>query len=102
STPIIKTYGGPNQLDITTDYLIEQSGPEVDDQVQAKLFEGLKNFLPANATAEEFDTKYKQGSKKVVPTISDDLKQGAKWATFWSLLAIFLYILIRFRDWRYS
>jgi len=102
STPIIKTYGGANQLDITTDYLIEQSGPEVDDQVQAKLFEGLKNFLPANATAEEFDTKYKQGSKKVVPTISDDLKQGAKWATFWSLLAIFLYILIRFRDWRYS
>lgn len=102
STPIIKTYGGANQLDITTDYLIEQSGPEVDDQVQAKLFEGLKNFLPANATAEEFDTKYKQGSKKVVPTISDDLKQGAKWATFWSLLGIFLYILIRFRDWRYS
>ncbi len=102
STPIIKTYGGANQLDITTDYLIEQSGPEVDDKVQAKLFEGLKNFLPANATAEEFDTKYKQGSKKVVPTISDDLKQGAKWATFWSLLGIFLYILIRFRDWRYS
>ncbi|WP_290793152.1 protein translocase subunit SecDF [Flavihumibacter sp. UBA7668] len=102
STPIIKTYGGANQLDIVTDYLIEQSGPEIDDQVQAKLFEGLKNFLPANTTAEEFDTKYKQGSKKVVPTISDDLKQGAKWATFWSLLAIFLYILIRFRDWRYS
>jgi SecD/SecF fusion protein len=102
STPIIKTYGGANQLDIVTDYLIEQSGPEIDDQVQAKLFEGLKNFLPANTTAEEFDTKYKQGSKKVVPTISDDLKNGAKWATFWSLLAIFLYILIRFRDWRYS
>lgn len=102
STPIIKTYGGANQLDITTDYLIEQAGPEVDDQVQAKLFEGLKNFLPANTTAEVFDTKYKQGSKKVVPTISDDLKQGAKWATFWSLLGIFLYILIRFRDWRYS
>lgn len=102
STPIIKTYGGANQLDITTDYLIEQAGPEVDDQVQAKLFEGLKNYLPANTTAEVFDTKYKQGSKKVVPTISDDLKQGAKWATFWSLLGIFLYILIRFRDWRYS
>lgn len=100
--PIIKTYGGANQLDIVTDYLIEQSGPEVDEQVQAKIFEGLKNFLPANTTAEEFDTKYKQGSKKVVPTISDDLKTGALWATFWSLLGIFLYIFIRFRDWRYS
>ena len=36
------------------------------------------------------------------PTISDDLKSGAKWATFWSLLIISLYIFIRFRDWRYS
>ncbi len=100
--PIVKTYGGANQLDIVTDYLIEQSGPEVDDQVQAKIFEGLKNHLPANTTAEEFDTKYKQGSKKVAATISDDLKTGAVWATFWSLLGIFLYIFLRFRDWRYS
>src|SRR5207253_8113948 len=43
-----------------------------------------------------------QGSKRVDPTISDDLKTGAKWATFWSLLIISLYIFIRFRDWRYS
>jgi SecD/SecF fusion protein len=37
-----------------------------------------------------------------LPTISDDLKRGAKWATFWSLLIIALYIFMRFRDWRYS
>ncbi len=36
------------------------------------------------------------------PTISDDLKKGAQWATFWSLLIIATYIFIRFRDWRYS
>lgn len=102
SYPVIKTYGGPSQLDITTDYLVEQASPEADAKVQATLFEGLKPFLPANATAEEFNTKYKQASKRVDPTISDDLKAGAKWATFWSLLAITLYIFIRFRDWRYS
>ena len=100
--PVIKTYGGPTQLDITTDYLVEKASPEADAEVQAKLFEGLKPFLPANTTAAEFDTRYKQASKRVDPTISDDLKSGAKWATFWSLLAITLYILIRFRDWRYS
>ncbi len=100
--PVIKTYGGPTQLDITTDYLVEQASPEADAKVQATLFEGLKTFLPANTTAEEFNTKYKQASKRVDPTISDDLKAGAKWATFWSLLAITLYIFIRFRDWRYS
>ena len=36
------------------------------------------------------------------PTISDVLKNDAKWATFWSLVIIALYIFIRFRDWRYS
>ena len=100
--PIIKTYGGANQLDITTDYLIERPGVETDIEVQAKLFDGLKAFLPEGTTAQDFDAKYLQGSKRVDATISDDLKTGAKWATFWSLLAISLYIFVRFRDWRYS
>jgi SecD/SecF fusion protein len=38
----------------------------------------------------------------VLPTISDDLKRGAIYATIFSLIAIFLYILIRFRKWQYS
>ena len=40
--------------------------------------------------------------KKVLPTISDDLQRGAIKATIFALIAIFLYIFIRFRDWRYS
>ncbi|ULQ57968.1 protein translocase subunit SecDF [Flavihumibacter rivuli] len=100
--PIVKTYGGTNQLDITTDYLIERTNVETDAEVKNKLFEGLKPFLPAGLTADEFDGKYLQGSKRVDATISDDLKSGAKWATFWSLLVIALYIFIRFRDWRFS
>jgi SecD/SecF fusion protein len=102
SNPIIKTYGDNSHLDITTDYLVKQTGTEADAQVKQKLFEGLKTFLPANITAAEFDKDHLQGSKKVSPTISDDLKSGAKWATFWSLLIIAIYIFIRFRDWRYS
>ena len=75
----------------------------VDSSVLNTLYSGLKPFLPANLTAEEFaTTKYKEGSKKVDPTISDDLKSGARWATFWSVLIIAIYIFIRFRDWRYS
>lgn len=100
--PVVKTYGGNNQVDILTDYLIEKPGEEIDAQVKAKLIEGLKPFLPAGTTPLEFDKKYFGGSKKVDPTISDDLRAGAKWATLWSLLAIALYIFIRFRDWRYS
>ena len=102
-TPLIKTYGNENTLDITTDYRIEEQGPAVDSAVRNKLFEGLKPFLPANLSPQEFaTTEWIEATKKVDPTISDDLKKGAQWATFWSLLIIAIYIFIRFRDWRYS
>ncbi|MBS1632474.1 MAG: protein translocase subunit SecF, partial [Bacteroidetes bacterium] len=42
------------------------------------------------------------GSKTVLPTISEDLKRGAVKATIFAIIIIFLYIFIRFRDWKYS
>jgi SecD/SecF fusion protein len=101
-TPVIKTYGGPDKLNITTDYRINEAGIAVDSAVQSTLYTGLKPFLPANTTLDEFNKRFVEGSNKVSPTISDDLKKGAQWATFWSLLIIAIYIFIRFRDWRYS
>ncbi|MFT3824470.1 MAG: protein translocase subunit SecDF [Chitinophagaceae bacterium] len=101
---LIKTYGTPERLDITTDYKIDETGLAADSAVKNTLFTGLKPFLPETATLEEFTmtNKYVESTKKVDPTISDDLKKGAQWATFWSVLIIALYIFIRFRDWRYS
>ena len=101
-SPIIKTIGANNQLDITTAYLIEDNSSGVDAAVQSKLYEGLRNHFPAGTTYEQFSTNNILGSTTVLPTISDDLKSGAKWATFWSILIISIYIFIRFRDWRYS
>ncbi|MBL7738269.1 MAG: protein translocase subunit SecDF [Chitinophagaceae bacterium] len=100
--PVIKTVGDKATLDITTAYLIRDTRPDADSLVEVQLYTGLKNHLPANLTFEQFDTRYKQGSKKVLPTISDDLKKGAIKATLFALVVIFLYIFIRFRDWRYS
>ena len=40
--------------------------------------------------------------QNLLPTISDDLKAGAIKATIFAILVIFIYIFIRFRDWRYS
>jgi SecD/SecF fusion protein len=101
-SPVIKTIGASNQLDITTAYMIEDTRPGADSLVEQKLMAGLSKHLPANLSFQEFDSKYKLGSTTVLPTISDDLVNGAKWATFWSLLLISVYIFIRFRDWRYS
>jgi len=102
--PEVKTYGSNQQLEITTDYLVEQTGQASDSIVAARLFDGLKTFLPAGTTAQEFvaTNKYIQQSKKVLPSISDDLKSGSIKATVFALIIIFLYIFIRFRDWRYS
>ena len=99
--PTIKTVGLNNQLDITTSYLINDPRPVVDSLVEVQLYNGLKNHLNG-ASYQQFDTQNKLGSKKVLPTISDDLKRGARNATIISLLIIALYIFIRFRDWRYS
>jgi SecD/SecF fusion protein len=100
--PVVKTIGSNRQLNITTSYMIEETSHNVDSLVELKLFNGLKNQLPPGLPFKEFQTRYKQSSQTVLPTISDDLKAGAKTATIVSILAICLYIFIRFRDWRYS
>jgi SecD/SecF fusion protein len=100
--PIIKTVDTKNQINITTSYKIKDQGNNVDQEVESLLFKGLSKQLPAGTTYKEFDEKYKQQQQKVLPSISDDLKAGATKATLFALIAICLYIFIRFRDWRYS
>ncbi|HKB42971.1 MAG TPA: protein translocase subunit SecF, partial [Chitinophagaceae bacterium] len=98
----IKTIGDNATLDITTAYLIKDTRKEADSLVESKLFAGLKNELPADITYQQFDSEHKLQSKTVLPTISDDLKRGAIKAITFAIIIIFLYIFIRFRDWRYS
>ncbi len=102
--PEVKTYGSNQQFEITTDYLVNREGSGADSIVANKMFAGLQSFLPAGTTAQEFTqtTKFIQQSKKVGASISDDLKAGAVKATVFALIFIFVYIFIRFRDWRYS
>jgi len=103
TTPEIKTYGGAEQLEITTDYMVKETGPVADSVVLAATYGGLTPFLPQGVSYTEFKTaKYLQGNVKVEPSISEELKAGAIKATIFALVVIFLYILIRFRDWRYS
>ena len=101
-SPIIKTVDSKNQINITTSYKIKEQGNNIDAEVEALLFKGLEKQLPAGTSLKEFDSQYKQSSQTVLPTISDDLKAGATKATIFALIAICLYIFIRFRDWRYS
>ncbi len=103
-----KTFGSDNQLKITTNYKVDVEGTEVDDEIQLKMFDALKSVLPSNLTYDDFvngaDDKSVgiMGSYKVGPTIADDIKKNSFLAIFGSLAVVFLYILLRFRDWQYS
>ena len=103
-----KTFGSDNQLKITTNYKVDVEGTQVDDEIQLKMFEALSSVLPSTLTYDDFvngsDDKSVgiMGSSKVGPTIADDIKKNSFLAIFGSLAVVFLYILLRFRDWQYS
>ena len=103
----IKTFGNDQQLKITTDYKIGDESLKADQEIDQKLYQGLKNQLPANLTFEEFKSAAENpigivSSTKVGPTVADDIKMGGALAVLGSLLGIFAYILLRFRRWQFS
>jgi SecD/SecF fusion protein len=53
-------------------------------------------------TKEEFLSKYRVSSETVGPTIASDIKRRAIWAVGLSLIIIFLYIFMRFKNWQYG
>ncbi|MGE0077450.1 MAG: protein translocase subunit SecDF [Bacteroidales bacterium] len=100
--PEVKTIGGANQVKITTKYKIASDDPNVDNEVDSLIYTGSKPFMASDVTFSNFQENYKQSSIKVGPTIAHDIKRDAYIAVIFALLAIFLYILIRFRHWSYS
>jgi SecD/SecF fusion protein len=102
--PEVKTFGGNNQIRITTTYKIEDDSEEVDNEVEELLMQGLKNanVLDDNVTLDEFTTDYQLSSQKVGPTISDDIRKDSVIAISFALIIIFLYILVRFTNWQYG
>ena len=98
--PVIKTVGDNRHLNITTSYMIGIEN--ADSAVQTRLYNGLKSQLPASLTYDQFLKNNIQSSQVVQPIISKDLEAGAIKAVIFAILAIIIYIFLRFRDWRYS
>ncbi len=102
NAPEVKTFGSNNQIRITTDYRIAELTDAVDNEVEAKLYNGMKPYLGPDVTLEKFLSDYRMSSQKVGPTISDDIKKDAILSVFFSLVIIFLYIAVRFRNWQFG
>ncbi len=103
----VKQFGGASQMKVTTKYKIDDNSSEVDAEVEAKLYNALKDFFVADMTLEEFTSTQDNpngiiSSDKVGPTIANDIKRDAIIAVILSLLAIFLYIAARFRYWTWG
>jgi len=103
SAPEVKTFGADNQVRIVTKYKIDDLSSNVDNEVDHALYEGLqKGGFLGNLSFQEFIDNDVMSSQKVGPTISDDIQKDAVIAVFFALVIIFLYILIRFSNWKYG
>ncbi len=100
--PEVKTSGA--DIKISTDYKIDDNSENVDNEVEALLMKGLQDadLIDKSVTLEQFTDDYQQSSQKVGPTISNDIRRDAALAIAFSLIIIFLYILVRFRNWQYG
>ena len=95
---------------VTTNYRIEEDSPTIDAEIEEFLYDALKegNLLGEGTTLEIFiDRDNRTGgsiisSQKVGPSIADDIKTSAVWSVVLALIAIGLYILVRFRNIAYS
>ena len=91
-----------SRVRISTNFKIEDQGQDVDGEIETRLYNGLKSYLKPGTTQEQFANEYILSSQKVGPTVADDIKASAVVAITLSLLAIALYILLRFRNIAFS
>jgi len=102
----VKTFGADNILKITTSYLINDDSDDADVTVKNQLISGLENVT--NLSFIEDDTMLDKenftisSSSKVGATIADDIQNSSLSSGILALIAIFVYILIRFRKWQFS
>jgi SecD/SecF fusion protein len=114
------TMGDANQIRISTNYVTEH-GEAAENKIESMLYNGLKDYLNSDVTLEMFIKRYVKNngvyelanlekgenfgiqlSQSVGPTIASDMITRSAWAVLLSLLVMFVYILIRFKNYGYS
>ena len=95
---------------ISTNYRIEDDAQDIDAEIEMFLYEAFKgaNLVSSDLTYDTFiDRDNHEGgsiisSQKVGPSMASDILHGAIWSVILAWAAIFIYILIRFRNVAYS
>ncbi len=106
--PEVKTFGPANQVKIATKYMVNETGSEIDDQIESKLYNGVKEFYETPISEDEFKTEKegkilgKLSSEMVGPSMATDITRSAVIAVIIALFAMFGYIAIRFKKWQFG
>ncbi len=100
------TIESSNQVRVSTNYKINDENEGTEKEITGKLFNVLKPYLREGMSDVEFSTTdASQGivsSQKVGPTVANDMRTDAYIAVIISLIAMFLYILLRFHNVAFS
>ena len=106
SSVSVITIESSNQVRVSTNYKINDESKGIEKEITDKLFQALKPYLKSGMSAKEFSTTdASQGivsSQKVGPTVAADMRTDAYIAVTLALIAMFLYILARFRNVAFS
>lgn len=108
--PTVITIDDPSKVRISTNYLIDDETQNVDSLIMVKLYEAFsvegKPYSIGDMSYDDFSASNESmgiiSSQKVGPTVANDMRADAYVAVALSLLAMFLYILFRFRNIAFS
>lgn len=103
----VKTFGAPNVLKVTTNYLVRDESQKADSLVASQLEDALAAFSGATYTENlvgELPDQYFRvlSTNKVGSTIADDIKNTSQLSIILAIIAIFTYIRIRFRYFQFG
>jgi len=103
----VKQYGEKNQMRIVTQYKHDDTSEETTEEVEALIYNALKPLYGYEITLDGFrntqeDVNGIVSADKIGPAIAKDMTTGASFAILFSLIAIGLYITLRFKKWQWA
>ena len=103
----VKQFGKENQMRIVTQYKYDDAGDNVTAEIEGLLYKALAPLMAQQLTQAEFQTTQTSpygiiSSDKVGPSVAHDITVNSFIAVLFSLIAIGLYIIVRFKRWQWG
>ncbi len=103
----VKQYGDKNQMRIVTQYKHDDTSEETTEEVEILIYNALKSLYGYEITLDGFKNTQEDvngivSADKIGPAIAKDMTTGALFAIIFSLIAIGLYITLRFKKWQWA